>query len=247
MTAHSTTGSQVSDARARRSRPWWSPGLLLVIAIACAGCSDEPPPATGSAASDSASAGTAPTSGDLWAGGPDGGQVMRETSNPVEFSSFEGGFSVTWPSGCGKLRTRMPSTAPPPEEFPGTEQTMIEVLCRRYGEKREIAWVAGLFNEKTARGTAPDPTHVVDRVKYVMESYGTALVEQTPLRRGSLEGIEVKAERPGDDPGELWLRGILAGPHFYIICAWKEFGGLFRDPEFEVFFDSFRITAYQQP
>jgi hypothetical protein len=172
---------------------------------------------------------------------------LQETDAPVDYVSAEGGFALTWPPGCGRLRTRTPTDGPSLDAFPGTEPTMLEVLCRRWGERAEVAWVAGLYNETTERGTPPDPPLVVARVRKVLDRYEVEIVEQRPIRRGTLEGVEVRAERPGDDPGELWVRAVLAGPHFYILCAWKEHGGLFGDPDYEIFFDSFRLLAREEP
>ncbi|MFO7655239.1 MAG: hypothetical protein R6X25_15675 [Candidatus Krumholzibacteriia bacterium] len=171
---------------------------------------------------------------------------LQETEESVEYLSREGGFAVIFPTGCSRLRTRVPEGAPSMDEFPGRQPTMLEVLCRRHGSTREVAWVAGMYNETTERGTPPDPPMVVRQLQATLERYSVRVEEQRVVGRGPLEGVEVKARRPGPDHGELWLRGVLAGPHFYVLAAWKEQGGLFDDPEYARFFSSFRILAYEE-
>jgi hypothetical protein len=157
--------------------------------------------------------------------------------------SREGGFAIIWPSGCERLRTRIPSGGPAPEDFPGTEPTEIEVSCWHGSRRDEIVQVNGYFNEMTDRGTPPDPPHVVAKVQQLLGDFGVTIMDQSPIRRGMLQGVDVKARREGDDPGELWLRGILAGPNYYILDVWNASGHVFENLEYQRFFGSFRVLA----
>jgi hypothetical protein len=182
---------------------------------------------------------------DPWDTAPPETAHLQATEIPVEYTSPEAGFGVTWPSGCGRLLTRIPGENASIDDFPGTEPTVMEVRCRRFGQEKEYCWVVSYFNETTRLGMPPDPPHVLDRVRLALDTYKVRVIAQSPIQRGYVAGIDVRAERPGDDPGEFWVWGVLAGPNYYLVGAWKEEGGLFADPEYRQFFDSFRVMAFE--
>ena len=52
------------------------------------------------------------------------------------------------------------------------------------------------------------------------------------------EGLDLLAvdER---NVGQVWLRGVLSEGDIYVLAAWKLAGGLFDDPDYQEFFNSF--------
>ena len=180
---------------------------------------------------------------------PSAGVVTSATENvvtpgtaPVNYRSPQGMFAVTWPSGCNILHTRKPHDAPPDGEFPGDAPTELRVYCDRAGHKNEGCAVHGFYNETAEGGGPPHPRLVIDRIEAIMTTYGVDVTSQTPGSWGSLQGVDVRCgERDGN--GELWVRGLLAGPHYYLLTAWSQSGGLFENPVYQTFFDSFRVLG----
>jgi hypothetical protein len=81
---------------------------------------------------------------------------------------------------------------------------------------------------------------VVRQVEKALEHYGVRAQRQRPLEAPGIEGVEVQAVQPAGK-GEVWVRGLLAGPKIYVLTAWNSNGGLFEDPEIADFFASFQL------
>jgi hypothetical protein len=144
------------------------------------------------------------------------------------------GFEVYWPSGCGRLRTGEPEVVDP-----GATQE-FQYACDRFDVKGRGCSVYVLQNGKDENGGPPSPTMVVGQVEKVLEHYGVRPQRQRPLESPGIEGVEVQAVEPAGK-GEVWVRGLLAGPNVYLLTAWNTEGGLFEDPEALDFFASFRL------
>jgi hypothetical protein len=172
----------------------------------------------------------------------DGENVVTAGTAPVKYRSPQGLFAVTWPAGCNRLRTRKPAGAPPDDAFPGDRPTELGVYCDRAGHQGEGCAVRGFYNESTAEGGPPHPRMVTARIESTMTAYGVELLAQTPGSWGALQGVDVRCGE-SEGPGELWIRGILAGPHYYLLIAWNQAGGLFADPDYQAFFASFSVVA----
>jgi hypothetical protein len=168
-----------------------------------------------------------------------GENIVPAGRDPVPYRSTQGLFAVTWPSGCNRLRTRKPVDAPPGAGFPGEVPTSLNVFCDRAGSQNEGCTVRGYYNHRAEDGGPPHPRMVTDRIEAAMVSYGVEVVRQNPISWGDLHGVDVYCREP-DGPGEVWLRGVLAGPHYYLLAAWKQTGDLFDDPDYAAFFGSFR-------
>jgi len=160
-----------------------------------------------------------------------GENIAPEGRDPVPYRSRQGLFAVTWPSGCNRLRTRKPADAPADTAFPGKLPTSLNVFCDRTGKKNEGCTVRGYYNERAEDGGPPHPRMVTDRIEAAMVTYGVEVVSQNPISWGDLQGVDVRCREP-DGPGEVWLRGVLAGPHYFLLAAWKQSGGLFEDEEY---------------
>lgn len=178
----------------------------------------------------------------LEAGSPAGENVVAEGARPVKYRSPQGMFTVVWPPGCNRLRTRKPADAPPDDLFPGDRPTELSVYCDRAGHQSEGCAVRGYYNETAAEGGPPHPRMVTARIESTMTTYRVDLIDQTAGSWGALQGVDVRcAERDGS--GELWIRGLLAGPHYYLLIAWNQKGGLFDDPVYQAFFASFSVVT----
>ena len=166
--------------------------------------------------------------------------------NPVNFSSEEGDFRVTFPSGCGKTVTRVPSEDPPDVDgVPAVR--VVASFCDRNQEKGEGCSVTSYFNVTNAEGGYPGSDQVVERVVRALETMKVSIRKQTHLRRelpdGTIiEGLDVFASDEAG-VGQTWVRGLLHEGDIFILSAWKSTGGLWDDPSYITFFNSFQPGA----
>lgn len=165
---------------------------------------------------------------------------------PVAFSSEEGDFRVTFPSGCGKMVTRVPSEDPPDVDgVPAVR--IVATFCDRNQQKGEGCSVTSHFNVTTAKGGYPESDQVVERVVRTLETMNVSIQKQTHLRRelpdGTIiEGLDVFASDESG-VGQTWVRGLLYEGDIFILAAWKSSGGLWGDPSYITFFNSFQPGA----
>ena len=101
----------------------------------------------------------------------------------------------------------------------------------------------GLLNPRAPDGDIAGPAEVIDRLEEQIERFGITVVEQSPISRDlpggrRIEGLDLRG-RGAKGLGEVWLRGVLSNGDIYVLAAWKMSGGLWDDPEYQVFFDSF--------
>lgn len=162
---------------------------------------------------------------------------------PVNYSSYEGNFRITFPSGCGKVVTRVPSEdSPDVDGIPAVQVTIT--FCDRFGEKGEGCSVTSYFNVTNDDGRYPGPQQVIDRVLNALKSMGVVIQEQAPLSKefpdGTvIEGIDILAAETSG-AGQAWLRGLIYEGDIYVLSAWKSTGDLWGNPEFITFFNSFQ-------
>jgi hypothetical protein len=88
------------------------------------------------------------------------------------------------------------------------------------------------------------PEHVVTRVQEILAEYGAKVISQEVIKREYdngifIEGVEVKA-KPEMGNGEVWVRGLIAEGDIYILTAWDLKGGVWENPAYITFFDSFQ-------
>ena len=67
------------------------------------------------------------------------------------------------------------------------------------------------------------------------------IVAQKPIRRGTLQGIQVHCKQVQGE-GEVWIEGLLVGERIYILSAVRPWGDLFNDEEYIRFYESFEVT-----
>lgn len=163
---------------------------------------------------------------------------------PQLYSNENGDFQITFPGGCAKLVTR----ANEPDLFGGEEWDDIiqvtYVYCDRYQVQGEGCSVKATFNLHGEGGTIAGPEHVVSRVENALKHFQANVVKQDAISKKFengilIEGVEILA-KPEDGPGEVWVRGLLVEGDIYILTAWNEEGGLWKDPEYHTFFNSFQ-------
>jgi hypothetical protein len=170
-----------------------------------------------------------------------GGVSARNT--PYHYSSDEGQYQVTWPSGCSRLRVRTNE----PEFFEGEEPSatmkMHHVVCEQFGVGGEGCSVAAVFDAPGTDGGPAGPDQVVARVGSVLKAYGVTVVRETPIRKVFAEnlvaeGVDVKGTASSGE-GQFWVRGVLVGPDIYVLTAWSQKGNLWENPEYQEFFNGF--------
>ncbi len=162
-------------------------------------------------------------------------------TEPYEYVSDKGEFKVTWPSGCGELTRREKEDDPDVDPF--EEVFVYNVYCDQRGQHGVGCAVAAIFNLKGADGGPAGPAEVVKRLEEHMKLLGVNIEQQQPIRRAMpdgtvIEGLEIRAREP-EGAGEAWMRGLLHDGDVYLLSAWNMSGGLFADPEFLTFFNSF--------
>ena len=168
------------------------------------------------------------------------------SKGPVAHVSQRGEFRVVFPSGCGKLVTKVPSDAP--ETIDGLPAVAVTLTyCDRNQEKGEGCSVSSFFNVMNKDGGPPGSEQVIERVVRVLDTMNVSISHEMPVSKtlpdGALiEGLEVLASDPSG-VGQTWVRGLLFQGDIYIMSAWKNTGQLWDDPEYQNFFNSFQPGA----
>lgn len=166
---------------------------------------------------------------------------LPDSLNPIEFSSPEGQFHTTFPTGCARLLTKQNT---PPDGSTEVEVRLVFATCDRHGQKDEGCLVnarLGALGDDTGQLAADRVLKVIGEL---LATYGVTPLRQVPISRdfgprGKVEGLDVLAEAAGGT-GDVWIRGLMRGRDMYFLVAWKAAGGLFEDPEYAVFFNEFR-------
>lgn len=166
---------------------------------------------------------------------------LTPVDTPFNYTSEDGDFRVTWPSGCSSINSRTRADEDPGEadrEYP------VMVFCDRNGEKGEGCSVTAIFNARDADGNPAGPAEVIARMQNLLREFGAQIKRQSPLQKDFgegliVEGVDVQAAQTGGS-GQVWLRGLLVGGDIYILSAWDLEGKLWTNPEYANFFNSFR-------
>ena len=161
--------------------------------------------------------------------------VLTDKIGEVAYTSEEGEFRVVWPDGCSRIRVR---TQVDPASGDPSDLLTAHIFCDRKERKNEGCSVTAYFKKRGESGGPPDPPMVIDLCKSVMQNFGVDIVNQKPIRRGQMEGIQLQCQEPGD-VGQVWVEGLLQGEKIYILMAWKGSGDMFADTDFNRFFASF--------
>ncbi len=162
-------------------------------------------------------------------------------TKPYEYTSQDGQFKVTWPSGCGQVVRRQ--SVPDPDVDPFDRVDVYTVYCDQNGQQGRGCAVTAIFNLKGKDGGMPGPQDVVSRMEEHMKELGVQVIKQAPLGRelpdgSKIEGLDILAAEP-HGAGQAWLRGLLYDGTVYLLSAWNKQGGLWDDSEYVTFFNSF--------
>jgi hypothetical protein len=176
--------------------------------------------------------------------GPVKEEPTNLSPNPVVYQNEGGDFQVVFPGGCGRLVTRSNE----PDLFGGEQWDDIiqvsHVFCDRYQKAGEGCSVTATFNLQSKDGSIAGPEQVTPRVEATLAEYGANIVSQTTIQKEFengvvIEGVEVLA-RPEMGKGEVWIRGLLVEGDIYILTAWNNQGGVWKNPDYITFFNSFQ-------
>ena len=177
-------------------------------------------------------------------GSPQKLDELPDSLNPIEHTSADGHFRVTFPTGCARLHTKMNLAD---DGSTDVDVRVLFVTCERANTEKEGCLVNARLG--AARGLkGRDATdRVLTEVRELMAGYGVIPARQSPIRRdfgkhGVVEGIDIQAH-PEFGKGDVWIRGLLRGDDMYFLVAWKAAGGMFDDPEYGIFFQSFEPWA----
>ncbi len=162
------------------------------------------------------------------------GVLLNEAGRVETYATA--GFEVYWPSGCGRLLAGEPEVVDP------TVRQEFRYACDRFNTQGRGFSVYVLQNGRDENGGPPSPAMVVQHIEAALAQYGVRAERQRPLEAPGFEGVEVQAVQPAGK-GEVWIRGLLVGPHIYVLTAWDTNGGIFEDPEIRDFFASFRLIS----
>lgn len=166
---------------------------------------------------------------------------VTERETPYRYSSPQGNFQVTWPSGCGKLRIR--ANQPESDQDEAAVILVHHVSCDSKTTEGAGCAVTATFGALADDGGAAGPPQVLSRVRNTLHQYGVKIVEQAPVKRefedGLLaEGVDVRGTG-ADGKGEFWVRGLLADHDIYVLTAWSTDANLWDNPEYQAFFNEF--------
>ncbi len=170
-----------------------------------------------------------------------------KTKEAYLYSSKEGHFQVMMPSGCSRVDKRAMGEAETDAE--GLDGKVVQVTvatCDRFDKKGQGCSVMAIFNLTDGQGGNPGPPEVLRQVQKFLDKFGVQVQHQSQVSREfaegrKMEGIDVKATVP-DKPGQFWVRGLLSGSDVYLLAAWNDKGGLWDDPAYQKFFNSFVPT-----
>ena len=184
-----------------------------------------------------------------WAQTDDAGKTAKSgnlsvlSEKSLEHFSVSGEFRVTFPSGCGKIVTKVPVEGD--GEMDGLPAVRVSITyCDRHQGVGEGCSVTSYFNVTNKDGGYPEPEQTVERVVRSLKSMNVVIKKEVSLRKelpdGTvIEGVDVfAAEASGS--GQAWVRGLLYEGDIYIMSAWKSTGDLWGNPDFIDFFNSFK-------
>ncbi len=172
-----------------------------------------------------------------------GQSEQEEPYHAYRYNSVEGGFQVTWPSGCRKLKIR----ANEPENFVGEEDSHVILVhiatCDRTGLEGAGCSVTSTFDARSSDGGEAGPEQVLARVRHALKTYSVKVVRQEPVKREFADGLIVEGVDVFgtgiDGEGEFWVRGLLVYRDIYVLTAWSVEGDLWNNPDYLEFFNNF--------
>jgi hypothetical protein len=163
---------------------------------------------------------------------------------PVTFVNDSQDFRIIFPGGCGKLVAKSNQ----PDLWGGQKWDEIiqvtMVYCDRYQKEGEGCSANATFNMIGEDGTMAGSPQVIKLVEDTLKEFGAKIVNQRPIKKEYengivVEGVEIFAQA-ALGKGEVWIRGLLSEGDIYILSAWNDQGGLWNNPDYLAFFNSFQ-------
>jgi hypothetical protein len=169
---------------------------------------------------------------------------LPDSGKPIDHTSRDGHFRVTFPTGCARLLTRMNTGD---RDSTKVDARLVFVTCDRANTKEEGCQVSARLGVARGLKGKAAADRVLAVVRKLLDGYGVAPAHQTAIRRdfgvhGVVEGIDIQAH-PESGKGDVWIRGLIHGDDMYFLLAWKARGGMLDDPEYGEFFQSFQPWA----
>ncbi len=170
---------------------------------------------------------------------------LTSVTKPYLYKSDVGHFQVMMPSGCAKVHRRVNGGDNEPNQAQAGEITIVS--CDRFEKKGQGCSVTAFLSLTDGNQGDPGPPQVLEQVRGYLKKFGAQVQHQAEVSREfadgqKIEGIDVKAAVPGG-VGELWVRGLLSGSDIFILAAWNQAGGLWNDPMYQTFFNSFAPSS----
>ena len=167
----------------------------------------------------------------------------RPERSAVTFRSPEDDFTVDFPEGCDRIRATAPSMTQQQDSL--SEQDVLYAYCDRGKEPGQGASVTVFYAMTAEDGRSAGPADVVELIGKALVAKGVQVVHQTEIEKefpgGALaEGTDIFAQEPGG-AGQVWIRGLLVDGVIYLLEAWNQAGGLWEDPDYQNFFNSFKL------
>lgn len=170
----------------------------------------------------------------------DGSQIEQHA---VGYHSPEGDFTVDFPDGCERIRSTSPTMSRRLDST--SEQNILYAYCDRGGQTGQGASVKAFYAVTAEDGRTAGPKEVVERISKALAAKGVQVAREMEVKKefsGGMvaEGVDVFAQEPGG-AGQVWIRGLLVDGVIYLLEAWNQAGGLWEDPAYQSFFNSFKL------
>lgn len=174
-------------------------------------------------------------------------EQLPDSANPIEYTSQEGRFRTTFPTGCARMHTKQSSPPDGADSGSDVEVRLVFATCERYGKEGEGCLVNARLGTLADVQDQAAADRVLKVIGELLANYGVTPTRQVPISRdfgahGKVEGLDVHA-RSAAGAGDVWIRGLMRDQDMYFLVAWKAAGGLFDDPEYAIFFNDFRPWA----
>ena len=164
----------------------------------------------------------------------------------IPFSSGEGEFRVVFPPGCAKLVSK--TSDDQASQDPDHPNVLVTITyCDRFQKKGEGCSVSSFFNVQGKDGEGAGTEQVIERIGKFLKTMKVNVNHEYPIKKmlpdsSVVQGFDVLASDPAG-VGQAWIRGLLYQGDIYVMSAWNSSGGLWDDPEFQNFFNSFQPGA----
>lgn len=204
-------------------RFWLIPALLLMIG--CGGAGDNTETANNGATADQ---------GEQAAAADSLAESFNFNEQPHLSEVDIGQFEAFWPSGCGKMRTRVIE-----QNSETSEYMAVEATCDCFG--RQDFGVKVTVYLEMPDGNMPGPENVTAGIQSQIQALGLKIVKQVKADRDGMDGVAVYCNQQ-DGVGVVWMEGYLYQGKILHTMAWGPDGSLYSNEEIIQFMRSARFV-----